>query len=97
VKSYREKRQAIDLSWANCRPDSSYDAVLSQSDCTAEDWKHLKCPQPSTTEVELAKFTDVSGQNVFRERLVQKLLSYCKENLSEHLVPCSLVLAGALP
>jgi hypothetical protein len=47
--------------------------------------------------VEVAIFTNVPGQSVFRERLVQKLLSYCKENLPEDLVPRALVVVDDLP
>jgi hypothetical protein len=87
----------VELSWAGCRPDGSFDAVLSRSDGAADEWKPLKWPQPSTTRAELASYTNVPGQNVFRERLVQMLLSYCKEKLSEELVPRAVVVVDALP
>jgi SAM-dependent methyltransferase len=87
----------VQLSWANCQPDGSFDVVLLRSDAAAEDWKPCNWPQPSTTGVELARYTNVPGQNVFRERLAQKLLSYCQENLSEDLVPRALVVVDALP
>jgi SAM-dependent methyltransferase len=87
----------VELSWANCRPDGSYDAVLLRTDGATEEGKPWKWPHPSTTGVELAKYTNVPGQNVFRERLVQKLLSHCKENLPEDLVPRSLVVVDTLP
>jgi len=87
----------VESSCANCRPDGSYDAAFSQSDSTAEEWKHLEWPRPSMTSVGVTKYTNVPGQNVLRERLVQKLLSHCKENLPEHLMPCSLVVVGTLP
>jgi SAM-dependent methyltransferase len=87
----------VDLSWAGCQPDGSYDAVLSRTDGAAEEWKPLNWPQPSIAGVELARYTNVPGQNVFRERLVQKLLSYCKENLPEDLVPRAVVVVDALP
>jgi hypothetical protein len=87
----------VQLSWASCQPDGSYDALLSRTDCAAEEPKPLNWPQPSTADVELARYTNVPGQNVFRERLVQKLLSYCKENLPEDLVPRAVVVVDALP
>jgi SAM-dependent methyltransferase len=87
----------VDLSWAGCRLDGSFDAVFLRSDRGAEEWKPWRWPQPSTTGVELAKYTNVPGQNVLRERLVQKLLSYCKENLPEDMVPRALVVVDALP
>jgi ubiquinone/menaquinone biosynthesis C-methylase UbiE len=87
----------VELSWASCQPDGSYDAVLSRTDRSAEESKPLNWPQPSTAGVELARYTNVPGQNVFRERLVQKLLSYCKENLPEDLVPRAVVVVDALP
>jgi hypothetical protein len=87
----------VELSWASCQPDGSYDAVLSRTDRSAEESKPLNWPQPSTAGVELASYTNVPGQNVFRERLVQKLLSYCKENLPEDLVPRAVVVVDALP
>jgi len=87
----------VQLRWASCRSDGSYDAVLLRADAAVEEWMPLTWPQPSTTDVELARYTNVPGQNVFRERLVQKLLSYCEENLPEELVPGALVLVDALP
>jgi len=87
----------VELSWAGCQADGSFDAVLSRSDGAAEEWKPLKWPQPSTTGVELARYTNVPGQNAFRERLVQKLLSHCKQNLPENLVPSAVVVVDALP
>jgi ubiquinone/menaquinone biosynthesis C-methylase UbiE len=87
----------VELSWAGCQADGSFDAVLSRSDGSAVQWKPLKWPQPSTKGMELAKYTNVPGQNAFRERLVQKLLSYCKENLPENLVPSAVVVVDALP
>jgi hypothetical protein len=47
--------------------------------------------------MELAKFTNVPGQNIFKERLIQQLLSYCNENLPQQLAPITLVLVEALP
>ena len=87
----------VELSWANCQPDGSYDAAFLRSAASAEEWKLLNWPQPSTTGVELARYTNVPGQNVFRERLVQNLLSYCKENLPEDLIPGALVVVEVLP
>jgi ubiquinone/menaquinone biosynthesis C-methylase UbiE len=87
----------VDLSWAGCLADGSFDAVFSRPDGALEEWKSLKWPQPSTAGVELARYTNVPGQSVFRERLVQKLLSYCKENLPEELVPRAVVVVDALP
>lgn len=87
----------VELSWAGCQADGSFDAVLSRSDGAAEEWKPLKWLQPSTTGVELARYTNVPGQNAFRERLVQKLLSHCKQNLPENLVPSAVVVVDALP
>jgi hypothetical protein len=87
----------VELSWAGCQADGSFDAVLSRSDGAPEGWKPLKWPQPSTTGVELARYTNVPGQNAFRERLVQKLLSYCKEKLPGNLVPSAVIVVDALP
>jgi len=87
----------VELSWSSCLPDGSYDTVLSRTDGGVEEWKPLNWPQPSTAGVELARYTNVPGQNVFRERLVQKLLSYCKENLPADLVPRAVVVVDALP
>ncbi len=87
----------VELSWANCQPDGSFDAFFLRADAAAGDWKPCNWPQPSTAGVELARYTNVPGQNVFRERLAQKLLSYCKENLPEELVPRALVVVDALP
>jgi len=86
----------VELSWASCQPDGSYDAVLLQTD-GGEEGKPLKWPQPSTTGVELARYANLPGQSVMRERMVQNLLSYCKENLPEDLVPRVLVVVDALP
>jgi ubiquinone/menaquinone biosynthesis C-methylase UbiE len=87
----------VKLSWARCRTDGSYDAVFSRTDAAAEEWKPVNWPQQSTKGEELAKYTNVPGQNVFRERLVRQLLSYCKENLPEELVPRAVVLDDDLP
>ena len=87
----------VELSWASCRPSGSYDAVLSRTDTPAEKKDPVKWPQLSTTGKLPAKYTNVPGQNVFRERLVQHLLSYCEEHLPEEMVPHALVLVDSLP
>jgi ubiquinone/menaquinone biosynthesis C-methylase UbiE len=87
----------VELSWASCRRDGSFDAVLLRSDVAAQPEQPIRWPQPPTTDMGLARYTNVPGQNVFRERLVQKLLTHCKENLPEELVPRSLVVVDALP
>jgi ubiquinone/menaquinone biosynthesis C-methylase UbiE len=87
----------VEMSWAGCRSDGSYDAVFSRTDSDPEELKPVKWPQPSTTGSESARYANVPGQNVFRERLVQQLLSYCKENLSEELAPNAVVLVDTLP
>jgi hypothetical protein len=87
----------VQLSWTSCQPDGRYDAFLWRSDGSAEKPKPLIWPQPSSTGAEFTKYTNVPGQSVFRERLVQNLLSYCKENLPEDLVPGTLIVVEALP
>ena len=46
---------------------------------------------------QLEKYTNVPGQNVLKERLVQQLLIFSKENLHEELVPSAVVIVDALP
>jgi hypothetical protein len=87
----------VELSWASCHKSGSYDAVLSRTDRPAEKRNPVKWPQPPTIDEELAKYTNVPGQNVLRERLVQQLLSYSKENLSAELAPHAVVLVDSLP
>jgi hypothetical protein len=87
----------VDLSWANCRRDGSCDAVFSRTNGAPEEWKPVNWPQPSTTGMELANYANVPGQSVFRERLIQQLLSYCKEHLPEEMVPHALELVESLP
>jgi SAM-dependent methyltransferase len=87
----------VQLSWAGCHPDGRYDAFLWRSDGGAEERKPLTWPQPSPANAEFTRHTNVPGQSVFRERLVQNLLSYCKENLPEDLVPGTLLVVDALP
>lgn len=87
----------VELSWASCRPSGSYDAVLSRVDVPTEEGKAVKWPQPSTMGEDPSKYTNLPGQYLIRERLVQQLLSYSKENLTEELVPRVVVLVDSLP
>jgi ubiquinone/menaquinone biosynthesis C-methylase UbiE len=87
----------VELSWASCRPSGSYDAVLSRTDRPTPRQNPVKWPHLSTIGEELAKYTNVPGQNILRERLVQQLLSYSKENLRAELVPQAVVIVDALP
>jgi SAM-dependent methyltransferase len=93
----KENGYRVELSWASCHSSGSYDAFLSKMDDGSETGKLIKWPQLSTSGEELAKFTNVPGQNIFKERLIQQLLSYCNENLPQQLAPIALVLVDELP
>ena len=83
------------LSWAACRPDGSYDAVLVPT--RAVDGKPspaINWPEPQPSQ--FVHFANAPGQNKFRSELVERLLVHCKENLPEEMIPRDIVLVDTV-
>ena len=82
------------LSWAACREDGSYDALfLPRSErrarCSIVNW-----PQPDLSG--FVHLANAPGQAKLRGELLDQLLSHCRKNLPEELVPGNITLVDTL-
>jgi len=88
----------VDLSWATSRSDGNYDVVFRKIvDSARPDHQAITWPQADLDASQLARYANVPGLAVLREKLIQQLLDYLKQNLSPDKAPRELILMDALP
>jgi acyl-CoA synthetase (AMP-forming)/AMP-acid ligase II len=88
----------VDLSWAAARPDGSYDVVFRKLlDSARPVQQAIVWPLADIDASQLARFANVPGRAVLREKLIQQLLDYCRQNLSPDKVPTELILMDTVP
>jgi ubiquinone/menaquinone biosynthesis C-methylase UbiE len=88
----------VDLSWATSRPDGNYDVVFRKIvDSARPVHQAITWPQADIDACQLARYANVPGLAVLREKLIQQLLDYLRQNLSPDKAPTELILMDALP
>jgi len=88
----------VDVSWVAARPDGSYDVVFRKLlDSARPVQQAIAWPHADIDASQLARFANVPGLAVLREKLIQQLLDYCRQNLSPDKVPTELILMDTLP
>lgn len=86
----------IQLSWAACRPDGSYDAFFSPvRPSRVQSTRQVLWPKPELTD--LLCFANAPGQEKYRSQLIERILTYCRQNLPSDLVPSEVRLVDMLP
>jgi ubiquinone/menaquinone biosynthesis C-methylase UbiE len=84
------------LSWAACRDDGGYDAVFippgrkHHRSCVVGNWPGPEAP-------DLVNLSNAPGQNKICAELLDRLLTHCRQNLPEHMVPGNFTLVDVLP
>jgi len=85
----------VNLSWAACRTDGSYDAVFVPSSsppgisCLPIDW-------PQAEASEFIRFANAPGQDKFRRELLDQLFAHCRQNLPQAMVPNDIAIVDGL-
>lgn len=86
------------ISWAACRSDGSYDAVLRRSTASREaQGAPIAWPMPDLPSSSLAHHANTPGQAVQRQKLIEELLDHCKSRIPEGPLPTTVILLDALP
>ncbi len=88
----------VDISWAACRPDGSYDLVfrriVDQDDLLRQ---AISWPQLHISAKELSQYTNIPGRGVLHAELIKQLLDYCRQSLPQNSTPTKVILMDALP
>jgi ubiquinone/menaquinone biosynthesis C-methylase UbiE len=87
----------VDMSWAASRPDGSYDVVFRRGADGKLVRPPIAWPQPPALSENLALYANSPGRGVLQENLMEKLLNYSRENLSEQMVPAAFIVLDELP
>lgn len=89
-------RFRVELSWADCRPDGSYDAFFYPMGATQGPLSPaIFWPKPE--QPDLFSFANWPGQQKCRCELIESILAHCQRNLPDELVPSDVILVDALP
>jgi ubiquinone/menaquinone biosynthesis C-methylase UbiE len=84
------------LSWAACRDDGSYDAVFippgtnHHRSCVVSNW-------PGPEKPDFVNLANAPGQSKIRAELLDRILTHCRQNLPEHMVPGNFKFVDMLP
>ena len=84
------------LSWAACRSDGSYDALLIPKGLREQNaaWS-ARWPQPESSS--FLRVANAPGQSMFRTELIERILAHCRSYLAGDMVPGEIVLVDMLP
>jgi|ERR1019366_2728545 SAM-dependent methyltransferase len=86
---------AVFLSWAACRPDGTYDALLVPAQSLSEVPSPAVCwPQPEGSG--LVRVANAPGQSKIRSDLINLLISHCVENRLEEMTSTNIALVDTL-
>ena len=88
----------VDISWAACRPDGSYDLVFRKIDDNGELLRQgIPWPQPHIGAKELTQYVNIPGRGVLHAELIKQLLDHCQQSLPQNSIPTEVILMDALP
>jgi len=87
----------VDLSWARCPEDGSYDAVFSRKNPNHQQSIAVDWPQLSTAGADLWTYVNVLGANSLRQRLARELETFCQQQAPPEFQSCSIQLVDSLP
>lgn len=88
----------VRISWAAARPDGSYDVVFRRpKPLNPPSTIAIRWPQPASLLDDLALYANAPTKAVPREKLLQQLREYCRQNLPEALTPGDIILLHLLP
>jgi hypothetical protein len=86
----------IQLSWAACRPDGSYDALfVPKRRLQDQSYSAVQWPEPGPSD--FVNLANSPAQGKFRAELIDRILVHCKQNLPEGLVLSGVTLVDMLP
>lgn len=88
----------VDISWAACRPDGSYDVVFRKIDENRElIGRTIAWPQSRIDAKQLSQYTNIPGRGVLLAELSNQLLEYCRQSLPQNSIPTEIIVLDALP
>jgi ubiquinone/menaquinone biosynthesis C-methylase UbiE len=88
----------VDISWAACRPDGSYDLVFRKIVDNEELLRRtISWPQPQIDVEKLSQYANTPGRGVLQAELSKQLLDYCRQSLPPNSTPTEVILLDALP
>lgn len=88
----------VDISWAACRPDGSYDLVFRKiGDNEGSLRQIIRWPEPDLGAKEVSRYANIPGRGVLHSELSKQLLDYCRQTLSGNNIPKEVILMDALP
>lgn len=88
----------VRISWVAARPDGTYDVAFCRpSPLHASATIAIRWPQPASLPDDLALYANAPTKAVPREKLLQQLREYCRQNLPEALQLSEFILLHSLP
>ena len=88
----------VNVSWAACRGDGSYEVVFQRPGADGKSANPvIEWPVPELDSNNLERYASVPGRAVERQRLADQLLDHCKSQLPNGLSPEALIVLDALP
>jgi ubiquinone/menaquinone biosynthesis C-methylase UbiE len=88
----------VDISWAACRPDGSYDVVFRKVDDNHELLRRtIAWPQPQIDTEKVSQYANIPGRGILHSELIKQLLDYCRQTLPQDSTPTEVIIMDALP